>query len=136
MLNRDGIRKTTYGAPRQILANVEHQYSVGCIVPASMGPTTATNGVKLVKAGTPININLSDTNTAVKAPAPADTGTTAVSMNAVLLHDVDVTDGDANGTALIFGFVNLNRLDTDVVAKITTAQGITGASPLLTFVKL
>lgn len=136
MLNRDGIRKTTYGAPRQILANVEHQYSVGCIVPASMGPTTAPNGVKLVKAGTPININLSDTNTAVKAPAPAGTGTTAVSMNAVLLHDVDVTDGDANGTALIFGFVNLNRLDTDVVAKITTAQGITGASPLLTFVKL
>lgn len=136
MLNRDGIRKTTYGAPRQILANVEHQYSVGCIVPASMGPTTATNGVKLVKAGTPININLSDINTAVKAPAPAGIGTTAVSMNAVLLHDVDVTDGDANGTALIFGFVNLNRLETDVVAKITTAQGITGASPLLTFVKL
>lgn len=136
MLNRDGIRKTTYGAPRQILANVEHQYSVGCIVPASMGPTTATNGVKLVKAGTPININLSDTNTAVKAPAAAGTGITAVPMNAVLLHDVDVTDGDANGTALIFGFVNLNRLETDVVTKITTAQGITGASPLLTFVKL
>lgn len=130
MLNRDGIRKTTYGAPRQILANVEHQYSVGCIVPASMGPITATNGVKLVKAGTPININLSDTNVAVKAPAAA------VPMNAVLLHDVDVTNGDANGTALIFGFVNLNRLETDVVTKITTAQGITGASPLLTFVKL
>lgn len=136
MLNRDGIRKTIYGAPRQILANVEHQYSVGCIVPASMGSTTATNGVKLVKAGTPININLSDTNAAVKAPAAADTGTTAVPMNAVLLHDVDVTNGDANGTALIFGFVNLNRLETDVVTKITTAQGITGTSPLLTFVKL
>lgn len=136
MLNRDGIRKTTYGAPRQILANVEHQYSVGCIVPASMGPATATNGVKLVKAGTPININLSDTNVAVKVPAAAGTGITAVPMNAVLLHDVDVTNGDANGTALIFGFVNLNRLETDVVTKITTAQGITGASPLLTFVKL
>lgn len=39
----------------------------------------------------------------------------------VLLHDVDVTAGDNNGTLLIFGFVNINRLDTDVQTAITTA---------------
>lgn len=39
----------------------------------------------------------------------------------VLLHDVDVTDGDDNGTLLIFGFVNINRLDADVQTAITTA---------------
>jgi hypothetical protein len=39
--------------------------------------------------------------------------TGAVSSNAVgvLLHDVDVTTENANGTMLIFGFVNLSRLD-------------------------
>ena len=40
---------------------------------------------------------------------------------AVLLHDVDVTEGNANGTALIFGFVNLDRLDTATQALCTEA---------------
>lgn len=39
----------------------------------------------------------------------------------VLLHDVDVTAGDNNGTLLIFGFVNINRLDTDAATAITAA---------------
>ena len=39
----------------------------------------------------------------------------------VLLHDVDVTTGNANGTVLIFGFVNTQRLDASVKAMITTA---------------
>ena len=56
-------------------------------------------------------------------------------MNAVVLHDVDVTDGNANGTALIFGFVNVNRVDSDVATAITTAVGATGASKQITFMK-
>lgn len=39
----------------------------------------------------------------------------------VLLHDVDVTAGDNNGTLLIFGFVNINRLDDDTATALTTA---------------
>lgn len=39
----------------------------------------------------------------------------------VLLHDVDVTAGDNNGTLLIFGFVNINRLDADAATAITAA---------------
>ena len=44
----------------------------------------------------------------------------ASNANAVLLHSVDVEKKDANGTALIFGFVNIDRLDTSVKALITT----------------
>lgn len=138
MLNRDGIRTTKYAAPVQILANVEHQYSVGCRVPKTMG--VDVDGRKIVKAGTPINIDLTNTGQNVKAPVAASEGVTAVSMNAVLLHNVDVTDvkdgGAANGTALIWGFVNLDRLEESVVTLLTAARAITGASPLLTFVKL
>lgn len=138
MLNKDGIRTTKYGAPVQILANVEHQYSVGCRVPKTMG--VDVDGRKIVKAGTPINIDLTDTSKNVKAPAAAGEGTTAVSMNAVLLHNVDVTDvkdgGAANGTALIFGFVNLNRVEASVNTLLSAARAVAGASPLLTFVKL
>ena len=131
MFNKDGIRKTTYGAPRQILANVEFQYSVGCVVPKSLG--TAVGDKTIAKAGMPLNIDLTNTLTPVKAVAA---GTTATPMNAVLLHDVDVSGGNANGTALVFGFVNLNRVESDVATAITAAQAVSGASQLLTFVKL
>ena len=127
MLNRDGITTTKYGAPKQILANVEHQVSVGCIVPQTLGATVGTK--KIAKAGTPIKIDLMNLQT----PATKADGTTA--LNAVLLHDVDVTTGSANGTALIFGFVNVNRVDSDVATAITTAAAATGASPKITFVK-
>lgn len=127
MLNRSGVAKATYAATKQILANVEHQVSVGCIVPQTLGVTVGTK--KIAKAGTPIKIDLMNLQTvAVKAD-----GTTV--LNAVLLHDVDVTDGNANGTALIFGFVNVNRVDTDVATAITTAAAAAGASPKITFIK-
>lgn len=127
MLNRSGISKTTMTAPRQILANVELQSSVGCIVPQALG--VEVGGKKIAKAGTPIKVDLMNLQTAaVKAD-----GTTA--MNAVLLHDVDVTNGNANGTALIFGFVNVNRVESDVATAITAAVGATGASKQITFIK-
>lgn len=142
MLNRDGIRNTKYGAPVQILANVEHQYSVGCRVPKTMG--VEVGGRSIVKAGTPINIDLLNINTPVSDVHAADSTKTppitAAPMNAILLHNVDVTDvktgGSANGTALIWGFVNLNRVETSVNTLVTAAKAVSGASPLLTFVKL
>ena len=127
MLNRSGVTKTTLAATRQILANVELQSSVGCIVPQSLGVTVGTK--KIAKAGTPIKIDLMNLQSvAVKAD-----GTQA--MNAVLLHDVDVTSGNANGTALVFGFVNVNRVEADVATAISTAAAATGASKLITFMK-
>lgn len=127
MLNRSGISTETLTAPRQILANVEMQVSVGCIVPQAVGVTVGAK--KIAKAGTPINVDLVNRNTVAKKPADA------IPMNAVLLHDVDVTTGSANGTALIFGFVNLARLDTDTQALVTAAQAITGSTQQITFMK-
>lgn len=40
----------------------------------------------------------------------------------VLLHDVDVTAGSNNGTLLIFGFVNINRLDTATAAALLAVE--------------
>jgi len=131
MLNQSGISKVTATAPVQILANVELQSSVGCIVPKALG--TAVGGSTIAKAGTPINIDLTNLQTAAKATS--GTSGSEVPMNAVLLHDVDVSAGSANGTALIFGFVNLNRVDSTVSTAITTAAAIKGSSALLTFIK-
>lgn len=127
MLNRSGISKTTLAATKQILTNVELQSSVGCVVPQTLGTEVGTK--KIAKAGTPIKVNLMNRNIVVEK---AD-GTKA--MNAVLLHDVDVTAGNANGTALVFGFVNVNRVDSDVAQAIMTALSADGASKLITFIK-
>lgn len=40
----------------------------------------------------------------------------------VLLHDVDVTAGDDNGTCLIFGFVDLNKVDASVISALVAVQ--------------
>ena len=135
MLNRSGISKTTLTATKQILANVELQSSVGCIVPQTLGVAVGTK--KIAKAGTPINIDLMNLQTVVKKvdPDTAGSGAAAVPMNAVLLHDVDVTSGNANGTALIFGFVNVNRVDSDVATAIKTAVAISGSTDKITFMK-
>lgn len=133
MLNRSGITKTTATAPTQILADVDNQFAVGCVVPASMQATTNDGSRKIVKAGTPLKIDLSNLQTVAAAPttdpATADDDT-ASDMNAVLLHDVDVTAGNANGTALVFGFVNLNRVDATTAAKLKA-----GTFGLITFLK-
>ena len=127
MFNNDGIRKTELGSRKQILANVEMQASVGCVIDDALG--TTIDGKKIVKAGTPLVVDLSNR----LAPATLANGTSA--MNAVLLHDVEVTNGDGNATALIFGFVNAERLDADVLTLVDTAKGNASASKLLVFLK-
>lgn len=231
MLNRTGIKKTNYTNVRQILANVDLQASVGCVVPQSLVESADSNGKKIAKAGTPIVVDFSNIQSDVSAPTgptlgvftlqittafandekitiegvdytkkatesvenkqfsgttaaeqvtsllkmvetdkydiaavsgatdkigftqktvdaadttgptvsktsstgaigsvtkvtTADAGTTA---NAVLLHDVDVTAGKANGTALYLGVVNVNRLDADTQAKIVVGVNTIGA---------
>lgn len=129
MLNRSGVTKTNYGSTNQILANVELQSSVGCIVPSALVSSADSNGKKIAKAGTPININLESRQTAVSATSDSKP------MNAILLHDVDVTSGNANGTALIFGFVDLNKIDATTQSALSTARALTGSTTLITFLK-
>lgn len=116
MLNRSGIIKETAVAPSQILFNVQNQMSVGVIVDKTVG-TAGEDGRKIVKAGTPLNGDLTARGTAFVAAK--DTSNPAVG---VLLHDVDVTEGDANGTLLIWGFVNLNRMDSTTAGLITATR--------------
>lgn len=127
MLNKSGIVKTKYSAPTQILANVDLQYSVGCVVPESLG--TLKNGRKIVKAGTPIKVNFQDLTEPAKMASPADP------MNAVLLHDVDVINGNNNGTALIFGFINLLRIDQEV-RELINLNSSQSTNKLITFLNL
>lgn len=129
MLNGGRIVKSTCVAPVQILADPSLQFSVGCIVPAVAGENTS-DGRKIAQAGLPIVVDLGSLNSVCKV---ADA--TENLANAVLLHDVDVTKGQNNGTALIFGFVDMSKLSKDIISKINTAFGASGASRKITFIK-
>lgn len=127
MLNQTGVKKTTYGTPTQILFNVQNQVSVGIRVDKTYSVTR--DGRKIVPAGTPLSGDLTARNTAfVKA---VDTTNPATG---ILLHDVDVTDGDANGTLLIWGFVDLTKVDTTTAALITATRK-TELAGKITFLK-
>lgn len=117
MLNQSGIKKTTGAAPVQILFNVQNQMSVGIKLAKNFAGAVTENGRKIVKAGTPLNGDLTARGTAFVAAK--DTSNPAVG---ILLHDVDVTDADANATLLIWGFVNLSRVDSTTAALITQTR--------------
>lgn len=129
MLNQTGVRKETYGNTNQILFAVEHQVSMGVVVSKALG--VAEGAKKVVKAGTPLTGNLDARTTAFTA-ATAGSSTEASDAVGVLLHDVDVTTGDANGTLLLFGFVNTNRVDATTKAKLTDT--VKAAMPMIKFV--
>lgn len=129
MLNQTGVRKETYGNTNQILFAVEHQVSMGVVVSKALGVAEGTK--KVVKAGTPLTGNL-DATTKAFTEASAGSSTEASDAVGVLLHDVDVTTGDANGTLLLFGFVNTNRIDATTKAKLTDT--VKKAMPMIKFV--
>lgn len=124
MLNNTGIKKTTYGGPVQILFNVQNQMSVGVKLAKNFAGAVTENGRKVVKAGTPLSGDLTARGTAFVAAADDSTGSAGDGKPAVgvLLHDVDVTDADANATLLIWGFVNLSRVDSTTATLITAAR--------------
>lgn len=128
MLNQTGIKKTKGAAPTQILFSVEHQMSVSVLVDKTMA-SVLVDGRKVVKAGTPLAGSLVNRATAFKAPTGTDTHAVGV-----LLHDVDITDGNANGSLLIWGFVNLNRVDT-ATAALVNADAISSLKGQVYFLK-
>lgn len=130
MFNQTGIKTEKYGNITQILKNVELQESVGIVVDDSVA-TADSLGRKIVKAGTPLTGDLDNRTTAFTA-AKAGSSVEKSDAVGVLLHDVDVTTGDANGTLLIFGFVNTNRIDATTKVKIT--EQVKEALPMIKFI--
>lgn len=114
MANR--IKSQAYVNVNQILFNTDPQVSVGVLV-SNSGISAGTDGRKIVKAGTPLTGSLEARGTAFTKASTTSGVSNAVG---ILLHDVDVTAGAENGTLLIFGFVDLNKVDTTTAALVTS----------------
>lgn len=116
MLNQTRIKKSSYVSTNQILFNTDPFVAVSIIVDGTMGVVDPATGRKIVKAGTPLAGDLTKRETAFTAVNEAS-DSLASNAKGILLHDVDVTTGKANGTLLIFGFVNVDRIDATVMEK-------------------
>lgn len=121
--NSTGITKTNGMNTDQILLNVQHQVSLSVVVSKDIdnSAVVTVNGKKYVKAGTPLSGSL-DARTTPFVLGKVDTTPTVATATpvGVLLEDVEITTGNANGTLLIFGFVNTNRLVNSVKTLLTS----------------
>ena len=123
------VTKTTYANTKNILIGQDsYHISLPCIV--GNAGVTAVDGKKILKAGTPLTGDITNRDTAfTKATTSGAEGSKKSNAVAVLLHDVDVTDGNANGTIVLAGCIDLLKLDTATQALIdaetkTALQGI------------
>lgn len=111
MLNQTKVVTKTATTRKTILIDQGNSTALSCIF--SNSGVATVDGKKVIKAGTPLAGNLKARQTAFTV---ATTGVVGIAV-----HDVDVTDGEANGAVLFFGTVDYSKLDTAVQALITTS---------------
>ena len=108
------MKSTKYGADKNILIAPELAHTVGCIV-GNTGVEANSEGRKIVKAGTPVGGTvdvLIERQTVLTTCNTAENGANAQGL---LLHDVDVTEGNANATLIVAGVVDTAKLDVTIV---------------------
>lgn len=108
------ITKAT--TPKTILSAPELAYTLPIVVDAT-GLSADSNGKKILAAGTPITGDLMARNTAFKKATTTSNVSNAVG---ILLHEVDVTGGNANGTIVVSGAIDVAKIDTTTAALYTT----------------
>lgn len=106
------VKKEEYGTDKHILiANNSYMVTLPAVI-LQQGSIEDIYGKRIIKAGTPLSGNIKKRQLGFKELGLEET------PSCILLHDVDVTDGDSNGTIVIAGVVDLLKLDEGVVSKI------------------
>lgn len=129
MLNNPNIVTETGGTRKTILVDELNSTAFSCMV-ANTGISADSDGKKIAKAGTPLTGNLTARGTAFTKASTTEGTSNAIG---ILLHDVDVTDGTKNAQIVVFGFIDLNKLESDVQALITSE--VKTALKMIQFVK-
>ena len=122
------VKSESYGVEKHILiANNSYMVTLGGIIKQT-GVTADSDGRKIVKAGTPLygDIEKRDTGFTIA-------GAEGASPVCVLMHDVDVTAGDENGTIVLAGCVDLLKLESSVKTALTSS--VKAALPRIIFVE-
>lgn len=123
------IKTRVFGTGREILTNFSHALTLSCMV-QDANAVADSNGVKFIKAGTPLGaagFKIRDREKAVLSPV-----TDAAQAVGIAMHDINVTDGVARDTVIFRGDVVFYNMDADV-QKLFTAD-MEKALPQITLV--
>lgn len=114
------MKSTKYGADKNILIAPELAHTVGCIV-GNTGVEANSEGRKIVKAGTPVGGTVDVLIERQTVLTTCNTANNGANAQGLLLHDVDVTEGDANATLIVAGVVDTSKLDVTIADAAKTA---------------
>ena len=104
----NSVIKNEYGVRKTILIAPELAFSTPVIVGNTGIDADEKTGKKIIKAGTAIG---GSTSVFGKRDEVLNKTKTAEEAQGILLHDVDVTAGDNNGTMLVAGYVDTNKIE-------------------------
>lgn len=113
------MKEEKFASGKNILIAPELANTIGCIV-GNAGVSADSEGRKIIKAGTPVGGTvdvLIERQTVLTVTNSADSGANA---QGVILHDVDVTAGNANATLVVSGVVDVAKLGVEVAAAAKT----------------
>lgn len=126
MLNQTGVSKVSAGTRKVILVDEKNSTAVSCKV-TNDNIDADDDGKKIAKAGSPLAGNLLDRSQAFNVVGDGDDAV------GVLLHDVDVTAGTANAQAVIFGTIDMNKIEIPTQALISSK--VMGDLKMVQFIK-
>ncbi|MHA3065642.1 hypothetical protein [Lacticaseibacillus saniviri] len=115
------MRKETFGATKQVLGTIANKVALGVVL-GDAGVTADATGKKIIPAGTPVG---GDQSTLEDEQAILVVSNDAKAQG-VLEHEVDVTAGTGNGTLIINGYINENRLPASVTVTAEAKKALDG----------
>lgn len=111
------VSKETYNVSKDILLAPHLAFTISAIV-GSTGVTNNAEGRKVIPAGTPVGGTTSVLATRSTVLQVTNTSQNGANAQGVLLHDVDVTNGNTNAQVVIRGVVDSSKCPTiDATAK-------------------
>lgn len=113
----NSIETKSFGNDKQILIAPELAFTIGCLV-TNTGVSADAEGKKVLKAGTPVGGEEADVLVNRQAVLAQNTD----APQGVLLHDVDVTKGQANATLVVEGTIDIEKLDEEVKTLVNKAS--------------
>lgn len=122
------ISKTKSIEEKDILLAPHQAFTIAVVV--NNTGVNATNGRKILKAGSPVGAATSVLATR-NTKLSLTTQPNAVQAQGVLRHDIDVTDGEANAELIISGVVDSSKcpeIHADIKAALTHIIFVNGGS--------
>lgn len=124
MLNQTGIKKTVFNSESEILVDIPNHTAVSIIL-SDEGVTANGEGKKMVYAGQPVYGELTNRDEPFKITGTGDPA-------GVIRHMVDLTTGNQNSQCVIFGTVDLSKVEENTA---TVLQGVANNFKMIQVIK-